>query len=114
MYEDEVKKRCYESLARAGAEILMIFGNNVKEVFRFYEELHDMDWRAIMREISPIFLLPAILNKTWIWQVRKKVDYTLNVSIVKDMNYDGERCYDFAHTISQKHVKDLATKLYKR
>jgi hypothetical protein len=30
------------------------------------------------------------------------------------MNYDGERWYDFAHTISQKHVKDLATKLYKR
>jgi hypothetical protein len=30
------------------------------------------------------------------------------------MNYDGERCYDFAHTILQKHVKDLATKLYKR
>jgi hypothetical protein len=30
------------------------------------------------------------------------------------MNYDGERCYDFAHTILQIHVKDLATKLYKR
>jgi hypothetical protein len=47
-------------------------------------------------------------------QVRKKVELTLNFSIVKDMNYDGERCYDFAHTILQKHVKDLAMKLYKR
>jgi hypothetical protein len=67
-----------------------------------------------MREILPVFLSPAILNETWILQVRKKVEHTLNFSIVKDMNYDGERCYDFAHTISQKHVKDLATKLYKR
>jgi hypothetical protein len=30
------------------------------------------------------------------------------------VNYDGERCYDFAHTIPQKHVKDLTTKLCKR
>jgi hypothetical protein len=30
------------------------------------------------------------------------------------MNYDGERCYDFAHTVLQKKLKDLATKLYKR
>jgi hypothetical protein len=73
-----------------------------------------MDWRAMMRETLPIFLSPAILNKTRISQVRKKVEHTLNFSIVKDMNYYGERCYDFAHTILQKHVKDLATKLYKR
>ncbi len=33
---------------------------------------------------------------------------------MKDINYDGKRCYDFAHTILQKHVKDLETKLYKR
>jgi hypothetical protein len=66
IYEDEVKKGCYESLTRAGAENLIIFGNNVKEIFRFYEELHDMDWRAMMRETLPIFLLPAILTKTWI------------------------------------------------
>ncbi len=67
-----------------------------------------------MRETLPIFLLPTILNITWILQLRKKVEHTLNFSIVKDMNYYGERCYDFAHTILQKHVKDLATKLYKR
>jgi hypothetical protein len=47
-------------------------------------------------------------------QVRKKVQHTLNFSIVKGMNYDGERCYDFAHTILQKHVKDVTMKLYKR
>jgi hypothetical protein len=92
----------------------MIFGNNVKDFFRFYEELHDMDWRAMMRETSPIFLLPAILHKTWILQVRKKVEHTLNFFIVKDMNYENERCYDFAHTIFQKLVKDLAMELYKR
>ncbi len=114
IYEDEVKKCCYKSLARAGAKKLMIFGNNVNDISRFYKELHDMDWRAMMRETSPIFLLPAILNKTWILQVRKKVEHTLIISILKDMNYNGERYYDFAHTISQKHVKDLATKLYKR
>ncbi len=67
-----------------------------------------------MRETLPIFLLLTILNKTWILQVRKKVELTLNFSIVKEMNYDGDRCYDFAHTILQKHVKDLATKLNKR
>jgi hypothetical protein len=69
IYEDEVKKSCYESLTRAGAEHLMIFGNNVKDIFRFYEELHEMDRRAIMRETLPKFLSPAILNKTWILQV---------------------------------------------
>jgi hypothetical protein len=34
--------------------------------------------------------------------------------MVRDLIYDGDRCYDFAHTISQKHVKDLTTKWYKR
>ena len=70
-----------------------------------------MDWRAMMRKTSLTFSLLARLNKTWILQVRKKVEHTLNFSIVKDMNYDVERCYDFAHTILQKHVKNLATKL---
>ncbi len=37
IYEDEVKKHCYESLTRAGAENLMIFGNNVKDIFRFLQ-----------------------------------------------------------------------------
>jgi hypothetical protein len=63
----------------------MIFGNNVKDIFRCYKELHDMDWRLMMKEKLPIFLSPAILNKTWISQVKKKIEYTLNFSIVKDM-----------------------------
>jgi hypothetical protein len=37
IYEDEVKKCCCKSLTWAGGEILMIFGKNVKEIFRFYE-----------------------------------------------------------------------------
>jgi hypothetical protein len=28
IYEDEVKKRCYKSLTQAGADNLIIFGNN--------------------------------------------------------------------------------------
>jgi hypothetical protein len=78
IYEDEVKKSCYKSLTRAGAENLMIFGNNVKDIFRLYKKLHEMDWRAMMRETLPIFLSLAILNKTWILQTRKKVERTLN------------------------------------
>ncbi len=35
IYEDEVKKHCYESLTWAGSEFLMIFGNNVKEILDF-------------------------------------------------------------------------------
>jgi hypothetical protein len=42
--------------------------------FRFYKEVHYSDWRAMMSETLPIFLLPAILNKTWILQVRKKLN----------------------------------------
>jgi hypothetical protein len=49
IYEDEVKKHCYKSLTQAGAENLMIFGNNVKDIFRYYKDLHDIDWRAMMR-----------------------------------------------------------------
>ncbi len=33
---------------------------------------------------------------------------------MKDIKFDGERCHDFAHTILQKHVKDLTLKMYKR
>ncbi len=79
IYEDEVKKRCYESFTRAGGENnLIIFGKNVKEIFRFYKKLYDMDWRAMMKETLTTFLLLAILDKIWILQVRKKVEQTLN------------------------------------
>ncbi len=30
------------------------------------------------------------------------------------MEYDGAKCYDFAHTILQKYVMDLTSKMYKR
>jgi hypothetical protein len=46
--------------------------------------------------------------------VRSKAEFTLQFTIVKDLKYDAERNYDFAHTISQKHEKDLMMKLYKR
>ena len=64
--EDEVNKCCCESLTWAGGENLIIFGKNIKVFFRFYKELHDRDWRAMMKETLPIILSPAILNKTWI------------------------------------------------
>ncbi len=53
----------------------------------------------MMKETAPIFLAPAIVNKTWISQVKKEAESTLQFSIVKDIKFDGERCYDFAHTI---------------
>ncbi len=34
--------------------------------------------------------------------------------IVRDLEYEGAKCYDFAHTILQKHVMDLTSKMYKR
>jgi hypothetical protein len=64
IFEDEVKKCCYQSLTWAGGENVIIFGKNVKENFRFYKEIHDRGWRAMMRETLPIFLLLAILNKS--------------------------------------------------
>ena len=38
----------------------------------------------------------------------------LQFCIVRDLEYDGAKCYDFAHTILQKHVMDLTSKMYKR
>jgi hypothetical protein len=68
----------------------------------------------MIRETSSIFLSPAILKKNWISQVRKNAEITLQFAIVMDLKYDGERTYDFAHTISREHVKDLTAKLYNR
>ena len=87
---------------------------DVKGIFNYFEELHRTDWISMMKETAPIFLSPAILNKTWISRVKIEAESTLQFSIVKDVKFDGERCYDFAHTISQKHVKDLTSKMYKR
>jgi hypothetical protein len=47
-------------------------------------------------------------------QVKKITKDQLQFGIVRDLEYDGAKCYDFAHTISQKHVMDLTSKLYKR
>jgi hypothetical protein len=66
----------------------------------------------MMREMSPIFLSPAILNKFWMIQVRKIAEEKLQFCIVRDLEYDGAKCYDFAHTISQKHFMDLTSKRY--
>jgi hypothetical protein len=69
----------------------------------------------MMREMSPIFLSPAILNKSWMIQVRKIAKEKLQFCIiVRDLEYDGAKCYDFAHTIVQKHKMDLTSKMYKR
>jgi hypothetical protein len=67
----------------------------------------------MMGETSPIFLLPAIFNKSWMMQVKKIAKDQLQFCIVRDLEY-GAKCYDFAHTILQKHVMDLTSKLYKR
>jgi hypothetical protein len=88
--------------------------DSAKAFFKYYKERHGTDWKSMMIETSPIFLSPTILNKTWISKVRSKAEFTLQFTIVKDLKYDAERSYDFAHTISQKHVKNLTTKLYKR
>jgi hypothetical protein len=76
--------------------------DSAKAIFKYYEERHRMDWKSMMIETSPIFLSPAILNKTWISKVRSKAEFTLQFTIVQDLKYDAERSYDFAHTISQK------------
>ncbi len=68
----------------------------------------------MMRETLPIFLSPAILNKSWMIRVKKRAEDQLQFCMVRDLEYDGGRCYDFAHTIFQKHVMDLTSKWYKR
>ena len=85
----------------------------MKSNFGYYVERYDTDWRPMMKETSQIFLSPVILNKTWMIQVKAKVESNLKYCIVRDLKYDSVKCCDFAHTITQKHVKDLTTKLYK-
>jgi hypothetical protein len=85
--------------------------DSIKSFFRYYKEPHCMDWKSMMRETSPIFLSPAILNKSWMIQVKKIAKDQLQFCIVKDLEYDGAKCYDFAHTILQKHVMDLTSKM---
>jgi hypothetical protein len=68
----------------------------------------------MMREIAPVFLSLAILNEFWMIKVKKTAKDQLQFCIVRDLQYDGAKCYDFAHTISQKHIMDLTSKMYKR
>ncbi len=68
----------------------------------------------MIRETLPIFLSPAILNKFWMIQVRKIAKEKLQFRTVRDLEYDGAKCTDFAHTILQKHVMDLTSKMYKK
>jgi hypothetical protein len=68
----------------------------------------------MMRETSPIFISQAILNKSWMIQVKKIAKDQLQFHMVRDLKYDGAECYNFAHTILQKHVMDLTSKWYKR
>ncbi len=46
--------------------------------------------------------------------MRKIAKEKLQFCIVRDLEYDGAKCYDFACTILQKHVMDLTSKMYKR
>jgi hypothetical protein len=68
----------------------------------------------MMKETSPMLISLAILNKSLMIQVKKIFKDQLQFRIVRDLEYDGAKCYDFAHTILQKHVMDLSSKLYKR
>ncbi len=38
----------------------------------------------------------------------------LQFRIVRDLEYDGAKCFDLAHTILHIHVMDLTSKMYKR
>jgi hypothetical protein len=73
-----------------------------------------MDPKLIMRETPHIFISWAILNKSWMIWVKKISEDQLQFCMVRDLEYDGARCYDFAHTILQKHVMDHTSKWYKK
>jgi hypothetical protein len=118
MYEEEVKRRFFDLLDKKQIDVQvdhhLTLDNSIKSIFRYYEEQHCMDWKSIIRETLPIFLSPAILNKSWMIQVKKLAKELLQFCIVRDLEYDDAKCYDFAHTILQKHVMDLTSKMYKR
>ncbi len=52
-----------------------------------------------MRETWSIFISPAILSKSWMIWVKEIAEDQLQFCMVRDIEYDGARCYDFAHTI---------------
>ncbi len=115
-YEEEVKKCFFDLLDKKLIDVqvdnYLTVDDSIKSIFRYYEERHSTDWKSMMRETSPMFLSPAILNKSWMIQVKKIAKDQLQFCIVRDLEYDGAKCYDFAHTILQKHVMDLISKWY--
>ncbi len=118
MYEEEVK-RCFFDLSDkkqidVQVDHYLTLEDSIKSIFRYYKEQHCTDWKSMMRETLPIFLSPAILTKFWMIKVKKIAKDQLQFCILRDLEYDGAKCYDFAHTILQKHVMDPTSKMYKR
>ncbi len=118
MYEEEVKRRFFDLSDKKQIDVqvdhYLTLDNSIKSIFRYYKEEHCTDWKSMMRETLPIFLSLAILNKFWMIKVKKIAKDQLQFCIVRDLEYDSTKCYDFAHTILQKHVMDLTSKIYKR
>jgi hypothetical protein len=118
MYEEDVKKCFFDLLDKKQIDVQvdhhLTHDASIKSIFRYYKEQHCMDWKLMMRETLPIFLSLTILNEFWMIQVRKIAEEKLQFCKVRDLEYDGAKCYDFAHKILQKHVMDLTSKMYKR
>jgi hypothetical protein len=101
-YEEDVK-RCFFDLSDKKLIVVQVdnyltLDNSIKSIFRYYKERHCMDWKSMMRKTPLIFISPAI-NKSWMIQVKKIAEDQLQFRILRDLEYDGAKCYDFAHTI---------------
>jgi hypothetical protein len=118
MYKEEVKSRFYDLSDEKQIDVqidhFLTLDDSIKSILRYYKEQHCTEWKSMMREMLPKFLSPAILNKFWMIKVKNIAEDQIHFHIVRDLKYDGAKCYDFAHIISQKHVMDLTSKMYKR
>ncbi len=118
MYEEEVKKRFFDlsnkKLIDGQEDNYLTLDNSIKSIYRYCKEQHSTDWKSIIRKTLPTFISPAILNKSWMIQVKKIAKDQLQFHMVRDLEYDGAKCYDFVHTLLQIHVMDLTSKWYKR
>jgi hypothetical protein len=101
MYEEEVKRHFFDLLDKKKIDVqvdyYLTLDNSIKSIFRYYEEQHCTDWKSMMRETLPIFLSPAFLNKFWMIQVKKIAKDQLQFRIVRDVEYEGAKCYDFSN-----------------
>jgi hypothetical protein len=83
MYEEEVKSCFFDLSDKKQIDIQvdhhLTYDDSIKSIFRYYKEQHCRDWKSMMRETSPIFLSPAILNKFWMIQVRKIAEEKLQL-----------------------------------